>query len=93
MVIDLAVICEHQVAELHRLRAVLYVDDAQTAMTETDIAVDEQTSVVRSSMMKDISHRCELTFIDLPARGWRECDSVDAAHRQCARQTRGRRVT
>jgi hypothetical protein len=44
-----------------------HVDDAQAAMTETDIAVDKYSDVVRTAMRDHISHALEDTSIQRAA--------------------------
>jgi Arc/MetJ family transcription regulator len=41
----------------HRLMTSGDVDDAQTAMTETNVSVDEDSIVVGSAVRDDVAHR------------------------------------
>ena len=56
------------------------IDNAQTAMCEADISIDEHTTIVRPSMMQNIAHLHEFRFIYLPAGTWRKCYAVNTAH-------------
>ena len=58
VVIDLSVIGDVQRAVLvgHRLMTAGHIDDAQSAMAQTDGAVDEDALIVRATMRDDVSH-------------------------------------
>jgi hypothetical protein len=56
------------------------VDDAQTAMAQTDVPIDEKTFVIGAAMPYDVAHRFELRARDRPARSTRKRYSVNAAH-------------
>ena len=57
MVIDLAVIDDHQVRAEHRLNAVPRIDNCEPPVAETDISLDKHTSIIRPAMMQNITHR------------------------------------
>ena len=50
----------------HRLRAVCNVNDRKPPMSETDIFVDKNASVVRSAMRYHVAHRTKNAFVNLP---------------------------
>jgi hypothetical protein len=61
VVIDLAI--ERYVQRLvfvcHRLMAGRHIDDAQTAVTQTDVPVEKETGVIRPAMGDHITHALE----------------------------------
>jgi len=82
VVVHLAVVNDHARAVVieHRLRSVRDIDDAQPAMSESDIPVHKNTLVIRPAMMQNIAHLHEFRFIYLPVGSWGKDYAVDTAH-------------
>jgi len=82
MIVNLAVVNDRTrtVAIKHRLGSVSNIDNAQSAMCQTDISIDKHTASVRSAMMQNVPHLHEFRFIYLPAGAWGKCYAADTAH-------------
>src|SRR5436189_5375404 len=72
VVVNFAVVDDHAraVAIEHRLRSVRNIYDAQTPMAKADIAIHENTAVIRPPMMQNVAHLHEFCFIYLPVGAW-----------------------
>jgi hypothetical protein len=64
----------------HRLGAMSNVNDAETSMTEADITVDKNASVVRPAMVQNVTHCDQCCLSNLFSGFWGECYAVDTAH-------------
>ena len=51
--------CKRAVFVRHRLMTGGHVDDAQAPVAQADVAIDEDSFLVRSAMRDDVAHRLQ----------------------------------
>jgi hypothetical protein len=82
MIINFAVIgdIERAVFIRHRLMAGGNINNAQTAVTQSDVAIYEETFIIWAAMLDHVAHPLQNgTRNDSPGPA-RKCDSINSAH-------------
>src|SRR5690349_19588410 len=74
VVIYLTVIDNYPIAAEHGLRTMCDVDYAKTRVAKADVAVDEYTSVIGASVMKDVAHVDQRFSSHLSPQVWGICN-------------------
>jgi hypothetical protein len=82
MVVDLAVVDDAKILIIaqHRLMSTRDVDDAEALVAQANVAIEMDSTVIRTPMAQDVPHPLDQTPIHVARRPARQRYSADAAH-------------